>query len=1359
MAIDSVGYYALPVIPSFQGMDRHVNAAMSKSFGGLGHKLGTELGDGVGKGIQSSAGKVAAAAKTHTAALDKVKDASAKLRTEEAKLDALRKNAGARASAVGTAERRLKELRDSGKATNKQLEAAEKAVATARERARNTAAQVTAAEGRVSTQRRKEAAASREATAAERELAAARRTTNTAGAVGNPLRGAREAMAGSASGLAGVAGGIGKKVGGAFMGAVAGVVSVAAVGKLFTSALETGVDFERSVNAFSGVTAQAGDTAEITTARMNAMREAARALGSDTQLAGVSTRQAGDAMVELAKGGMTAQQAMEAARGTLQLATAGQLDAAEAASIQSAAINTFSLTANDAGRVADLLAAAANASSAEVTDLGMALKQGGAVASGFGVSIEDTLTALTMFSRMGINGSDAGTMLKTSLQAITDQGNPAQGAIEQLGLTLYDAQGVFVGVESMMKQVAEASGRMTQEQFQAATAVLFGSDAMRASMVAAKGGAAAWDDAAAAVTREGAAADMAAAQMQGLPGVVEALSNTWEAFKLALFDVLDGPLIAIGNWFTDIIDGGGPDWIREFGDTFKAVFSDIGAAVAPVKGIVGDLGDAFQRWIMPALTEYMGKLKGPLTELGRQVGATFREALPVLKLVGMVLGGVLLAAIKAVSITVPLMLKAFTLGQKAAQLLFAALKAGVPIVTGVAKVIGGVFVGAWNLLKAAASAAGSALSPVFSAIKAGLGALATVGRYVFDTVLLPMWNNLKLAASTTAAQLAPVWDGIKAAFGAVGDAATAFYQGAILPAWEAVKGAFSAGWAAISPIFQRLKDAFQDVRNFVGSVWNGLAGVVKKALDAVIEAVKGPLRWIGRTLQKVPTSIGPVQIPGAQAAKDLGNSLAGLRDGGVAGRTRDGRLWGPGTGRSDSILGLDAAGRPTALVSAGEGIVTDAAMNRGGAPLVAALNNGWVPPAGLLHAMLPGYRDGGRIAEADYFAQTVGDGRPYVYGGVGPGFDCSGLQSAIYAVLTGQDPGKRHFTTESNFEALGFQPGYMPGAYNIGIRRGGGGRLSHMAGTLPNGVNVESGGNHNSTLYGGDAAGAQDFPLQFHLPVGGGDPSGGVAGGMSQALLGRVPAGSTAGTNARGEAGYFTPDAAKIREAEAKVREVEARQREVEAKKDAKESEKLRVERQLDTARTQLEEARRGKFTKFSKADLDAAEGGGGESKETQLGELGSIAKSFLQDTFGLGDLLPDPSELGIVKLAQAMLGIKYTPQGKGFPWQVGYPNGDGTPWSGTPSSPLDNLTGEATAGLGSIVPGVTSMLPDVATMMPAAHGAGAGQPPGPVDASTNVTINNPQGTPEANEMRLRRTLLKTPRLNTYQQNPGVMGK
>lgn len=129
------------------------------------------------------------------------------------------------------------------------------------------------------------------------------------------------------------------------------------------------------------------------------------------------------------------------------------------------------------------------------------------------------------------------------------------------------------------------------------------------------------------------------------------------------------------------------------------------------------------------------------------------------------------------------------------------------------------------------------------------------------------------------------------------------------------------------------------------------------------------------------------------------------------------------------------------------------------------------------------------------YAQAHAVGQPYVYGGVGPnGYDCSGIGSAIYAAAEGLPQGTRYFTTESNFAALGFQPGYVPGDLNIGLLLGGGGPNSHMTLTLPNGINVESGGASDSTQYGGSAAGALSLPVHWHLALPGDRAVGAVPG-------------------------------------------------------------------------------------------------------------------------------------------------------------------------------------------------------------------------------------------------------------------------
>lgn len=200
-----------------------------------------------------------------------------------------------------------------------------------------------------------------------------------------------------------------------------------------------------------------------TDAQMAKISDTAKQLGADNTIVGASAGSAAAAMTELVKGGMSVDQTMQAARGTLQLAAAAQIEAAQAATIQSAALQAFSLSAGDAGRVSDILANAANASSAEIGDVAAAMQQSGTVAHQFGVDIDDTATAIAMFANAGIKGSDAGTLLKTALLALTDQGNPAQGAIEELGLTVYDLEGKFVGLPSLFEQLAAAQSKMSDE--------------------------------------------------------------------------------------------------------------------------------------------------------------------------------------------------------------------------------------------------------------------------------------------------------------------------------------------------------------------------------------------------------------------------------------------------------------------------------------------------------------------------------------------------------------------------------------------------------------------------------------------------------------------------------------------------------------------------------------------------------------------------------------------------------------------------------------------------------------------------------------------------------------------------------
>ncbi|WP_288855609.1 phage tail tape measure protein [uncultured Corynebacterium sp.] len=394
-------------------------------------------------------------------------------------------------------------------------------------------------------------------------------------AAGAGMPGMFSSAAGAAAGLA---------------GALVGITSAAdAFGKI----VSIGMEFQSQMNTMSAVSGATG-------AQLEAVGAKARELGTDASLTATSASDAAAAMTELAKGGFTVEQSMTAAKGTLQLAAAAQVSAADAATIQSQALQAFTLGAEDASRVSDILAGAANASSAEMTGISQGLQQAGTVANQFGVSIDDTATALAMFANAGIQGSDAGTLMKSALLALTDQGKPAQAAIDALGLTVYDANGKFVGMSNLMGQLKTASMDMTAEQYQAATATLFGSDAMRLAGIAAQQGSEGFDSLKEAVTRQGQAAEVAAAQTQGLPGVWERLQNTMEDIQLGAFDAMQESLVEAGNSAVDLLDSAAP-----------AIESFAGAVGTGIGGAVDALNLMVDTW---------GKIPGPMQDVIKLFG-------------------------------------------------------------------------------------------------------------------------------------------------------------------------------------------------------------------------------------------------------------------------------------------------------------------------------------------------------------------------------------------------------------------------------------------------------------------------------------------------------------------------------------------------------------------------------------------------------------------------------------------------------------------------------------------------------------------------------------------------------------------
>ncbi len=348
-------------------------------------------------------------------------------------------------------------------------------------------------------------------------------------------------------------------------------------------AVRAAANFESSLNTMQAVSG-------ATASQMKDVSARAKALGADITLPGTSAKDAADAMVQLAKGGMTAKQAMDAARGTLLLSAAAGIDNAAAATIQADALNSFALKASQAGRVSDLLAAASNASTAEITDMALSLSQASAVAHQAGYSIEDTVTALSLLANAGIKGSDAGTSLKTMLLRLQAPMGRGATAIADYGLKLRDSSGAMKKLPALANEFTNKLGGLTKAQKDAAMAAIFGTDAIRAGNILLTHGSTAFDRMRTKVSEHGAAAQLAAAKMKGFNGAMEAFKSAAETAAISIGTVLLPMLTKIMNGLSSLVGK-----FEELSPTLKravVVFALVVAAVGPALLILSRMGGA-----------------------------------------------------------------------------------------------------------------------------------------------------------------------------------------------------------------------------------------------------------------------------------------------------------------------------------------------------------------------------------------------------------------------------------------------------------------------------------------------------------------------------------------------------------------------------------------------------------------------------------------------------------------------------------------------------------------------------------------------------------------------------------------------
>ena len=202
--------------------------------------------------------------------------------------------------------------------------------------------------------------------------------------------------------------------------------------------------FDDAIRATAAVTQSGG-------AALQSMTERARELGATTSFTAI---QVADLMTALGRAGFKPDEINAMTQAVLDLARATGTDATLSAGILGATLRQFSMDAGDAGRVADVLTKAANATNNTVEGLGEALSYAGLNASQAGMSIEDTAAILGALGNVGIQGSNAGTVLR---RLVTIAGAEAEKLGQIFNISALDDAGDVRPLIDVFADIADAT--------------------------------------------------------------------------------------------------------------------------------------------------------------------------------------------------------------------------------------------------------------------------------------------------------------------------------------------------------------------------------------------------------------------------------------------------------------------------------------------------------------------------------------------------------------------------------------------------------------------------------------------------------------------------------------------------------------------------------------------------------------------------------------------------------------------------------------------------------------------------------------------------------------------------------------
>ena len=265
---------------------------------------------------------------------------------------------------------------------------------------------------------------------------------------------------------------------------------------------------------------------------------------------------AANAYQVMGQAGWTVDEMLDSMAGTMSLASASGEDLGDTTNMVVDAMTAFGYGADQAGHFADVLARASADTNTSVALLGNSFQACATTAGGMGYSVDDVAVALGIMANNGLKAETAGTALTTALTRMSGANETANGAMEDLGLTMFNTSGQAKPLGQFLRELRGSFAGMTEEQKINNAYMLAGQRGMKGLLAIVNASDEDWNNLTESIANcSGAAEDMSNIKLDTYIGQVKLTQSALEGLEIAVGDKLTPALGELAEGFTKVLNG------------------------------------------------------------------------------------------------------------------------------------------------------------------------------------------------------------------------------------------------------------------------------------------------------------------------------------------------------------------------------------------------------------------------------------------------------------------------------------------------------------------------------------------------------------------------------------------------------------------------------------------------------------------------------------------------------------------------------------------------------------------------------------------------------------------------------------